>query len=279
MLIVCSGPDTYCAVQKARELERAFAEKFDKQAFSIERLASGKDAVDELLSQVSTPSLFAPRRFFRANDLIALCPKAKLTSLLSVLKKDPEGAIVVSLEQEPMKAEQKKLFTKEMKFVEYPFPLMQGAAFVAWARDVSLQAGIIWNESLQILARETDGDTWDFVNEMQKLAAGGTLEKGTRLALASVYEVAEKFVRGDGSHYKNLFAEKETQDPTPLLISQSRSAIRVRDGFTDGIHPFVVKKMKNVSGNNLEKRLQIAINAQIKQRSGLLSGKEISSIL
>src|SRR5690349_2995349 len=51
MLIVCHGPDTFRALQKARELELAFKQKYDAHGLSVERLASGKDAVTEIASR------------------------------------------------------------------------------------------------------------------------------------------------------------------------------------------------------------------------------------
>lgn len=284
MLIVCSGPDTYRALQKAQELERAFAAKFDKQAYSIERLSSGKEAMDFLVAYMQTPSLFAPRRFFRTNDLIASCPKTKLQSLVNVLKRDAEGVIVVSLEEQAPSEVQKRSLAKEIKYVEYPFITLQGSAFLAWAQDAATAMKLEWNETLRMLAQGVAGDSWSFVNEIKKIAAGSTLVKSVRSFETSIYEIADSFIKGDGSHYIPMFIDRDAQDPIPLFIAQSRNAIRVRDGFIDGLHPYAVRKMLKISEDlgikiGMEEKMNRAIHAQICQRTGLLSGKESASVL
>ena len=271
-------------MQKIQELEKAFTEKFDKQASSIERLPPGKDVVGRLLARMRTPSLFSPRRFYRASDLVALCPKTKLVEFVEFLKKDADGVIVVSLEERSPSAEQKKIFTKEVKYIEYPFPTQQGFAFISWAHEVTSQMKMVWNGTLQKLAQATEGDSWAFMNEMKKVAAGGVCDEGSYSApeTSNVYDLSERFIRGDLSYRGHLSNESGDQDPTPLLLSQSRGAIRVRDGSVEGMHPYAVKKMCTLrisSDIRLEERLKLAILAQKKQRSGLLSGKEIQTIL
>ena len=71
MLLLCTGPDTYRAQQKAHDLERAFIEKYDKQALSVDHLDAGKDAIDEVLRKADSVSLFNPRRFLRIDPIDA----------------------------------------------------------------------------------------------------------------------------------------------------------------------------------------------------------------
>ena len=174
MLILCIGPDTFRALEKARELEQAFCAKFDTAGTSVERLGSGSTVVDQIIERVNTLSLFTPRRFIRVADLVKTCPKAKQPALVRALLQDPENAIVVSVEAEVPNEVAMKAFAEVPKFVRYDFPIQVGSGFSTWVVTIAEKLGVKDKNAARQIAEVAEGDSWLAWNELLKLAAGGT---------------------------------------------------------------------------------------------------------
>jgi len=268
MLILCIGPDTFRAQEKAHELEVAFRQKFDLSGSSMERLSVGKDAIKQILERANTASLFSPRRLMRTSDLLLECPKSSQAPLINALTMDPENVIVISVESELPPDVTMKLFSSVPKFVKYDFPTQTGNAFLQWIREKAKGFGYQDEQRIARLAATSDGDSWLAWNELLKLVAGST-EDLQRNVTPKIYDFAEKYLKGGDKRYSVLLG-KDVEDGEALsvFISQARAAIRVRDADVEGLHPYLVKKMQNVSKNshNLDVSLSVLLHALLCQR-------------
>lgn len=279
MLLLCIGSDTFRAQEKARELENAFRQKYDPKGSSVERILPGKDAVDEIAQRANTVSLFSSRRFLRTSHLLSDCSKTKQSVLVQALSKDPENVIVVSVESEPLASTTEKAFEKIPKIIKYEFSEQQGSGFLRWLTEVAQRLGIQDQAAITRIAENTDGDSWFAWNELLKLAAGGgnDIEKAT--FPPTVYTYTEQYLQGD-TRWRSVLQDPDLASQLlNTLLSQARAAVRVRDGATEGLHPYVVKKLRNNKILSPEQNLAHALRALFMQRAGYADNEEATSLL
>lgn len=278
MLIICSGPDTFRALQKARELEAAFKQKYDAGGLSIERIASGKDAVTEIAARAGAISLFAPRRFVRTAQVLSEASKAQRTTLKKALAGDQDGFILLTIEDEPPSATTLKELG-EVKTVRYDFPVMQPAAFMKWALEEAKRMGLQDEKSVRAIVEATEGDTWRCYSEMMKRAAWGGSETIAMDNEKSMFAFADAYVRGQ-SFWLDLIGDSSLEKQMlTTFLSQARAAVRVRDGATEGIHSFVARKLQGQSLGKADEALARLIEGFFLQRSGYADEKEVTSVL
>lgn len=277
MLILCCGPDTYRATQRAQELEAAFRSKHDPSGSSIDRLASGKRLVDDVIERSLAVSLFSPMRFIRADGLIEQCPKQKLSPLVHALGKDPERVIVVSIEQEPPVNTVRKSLSVIPKLIINDYPLLQGKAFSDWVFATGGMLGVTDNASMSVLAEACNGDSWLAANELVKLAAGGVSDV-VQERETNLYELADAFLEDDASRYARLAGVASERVAYPLF-QQALAALRVHDGETQGIPPFAVSKLKRADAVNAAKVTSTASLIMMASRTGLADAHELTTLL
>lgn len=241
MLIACTGEDTYRSLAKARELEAAFRAKYDPAGTSIERLPSGKDGVDALLSSLAAGSLFSTRRYFRADDIIGSCPKPKQPALFQALSRDVGTTIVVSLENKPLKKTELSAYTKLPKFIQYDFPNLEHTDFQAWAHAHAASTGFSDARQIAVLAEKANGNAWEFVNELAKVRAGGTVEEGQDVP--GIYEAVDALFMRSPRRWSMLRKHDDNASVLSTALFQARAYVQVRSGDTHGIHSFVAKKL------------------------------------
>jgi len=274
MLILCIGPDTFRAQAKVRELEVAFKKKYDPSGSSAERVSPGKDGVDEVMERANTISLFSSHRFLRASNLIGECPKNKQAALAKALARDSDHVIVVSVEDAVPNVTALKPFEKEVKIIKYEFPEQVGVAFDRWVQDIAKVMGIQDDRAIKMIAEETEGDSWYAMNELTKLAAGGTADVVSSAESPTSYMYADAYLRGQVDQYKFLQDEISSAPLLSLFLSQSRAALRVRDRATEGLHPYMVKKMSALPSQNLEEKFAHTLLALFCQRAGYAAEDE-----
>ncbi|MBM3204572.1 hypothetical protein FJZ48_01155 [Candidatus Uhrbacteria bacterium] len=279
MLLLCIGPDTFRAQEKARELENAFKQKYDPSGSSVERIMPGKDAVDEIAQRANTVSLFSPRRFLRTSNLLTDGAKSKQAVLVQALSKDPENIIVVSVESEPPSTAIEKALAQVPKIIKYEFPAQQGAGFFRWASEIAGRLGIQDQTAIHRIAEATDGDSWFAWNELLKLAAGGAHTAEKTEFSPSIYTYTEQYLQNQDGWKDALQDADLASQLLNTLLSQARAALRVRDGAIDGLHPYVVKKWRNNKIISHERYLAIALRALFMQRAGFSDDQEATTIL
>lgn len=268
MMIVCSGPDTYSARQKARELGDAFRQKFDPSGYSMETMSSPD--VKELMNRMSSPSFFSTKRFIRCDGVFEKMKIADVRSLAKRVQADADTTIVVSVEEEPPSEKYVAEFEKA-KFVLYASPLLTGSKFFAWCASRAKAVGANESDAKEIADR-TDGNAWLAEQELMKRAANPRAELVEFAGEpAGAFEAADAFLT-ERSGWRSTITE--TDEAFYMLSGQARSAVRVADRATDGLHPFVAKKLSQLRVQRPIQRLMHAIRGVIVQRSGLAQADE-----
>lgn len=278
MLILCCGPDTYRATARARELEAAFRSKYDPRGSSIERLEAGKRVADEVIERSLTVSLFSPMRFLRADGLIKRCPMQKAKALVHALAKDPERVIVVSIEEEKPTGTALKPFADVPKMIVNEYPLLKGKAFFIWVQQSAAALGVTDGSTLKALADACDGDAWLASNELLKIAAGGASEL-VRERAAGTHEVADAFLAADSSRYRRLAESGSSDRAAYPLFQQAHTSLRVHDGDTQGLPPFVISKIQRTREERAASVASVSVLAMMLSRSGLADAEELFTIL
>lgn len=244
MLIVCAGPDTFRAQERARELEQAFTTKYDPTGVSVERLSSGKEGVKEILERAGTTSLFSSRRFLHVRDLIKDCPKNQLEALLRALASHGDETIVVTKEEESPVEKVLKLFQEKTQTIVYSYPVLKGKDWRAWIMQMAKKLGANASSAFIEAASAYEGDTWFIWNELCKCAAGGAQELKSLEQTQSVFDRVDSYLARRSYRFTSLVNDEDAAALLSPLLSQARTALRVRDGATQGLHPFLVKKME-----------------------------------
>lgn len=256
------------------ELERAFREKHDPQGFSTASLREAE--VDEISQQLGSPSLFSPKRFLRVDGILERSKIADVRQLVKKIAVDADQTILVTIEEEPPTQKILDEF-KSVTMHHYPFVLMHGSEFRTWCALRAEQLGIDRKIS-DTIADRFDGDTWTAEQELQKKSAN----TGAPMIEAagqdeSVFVATESYVKGPG--WRKSVEHAGDEGFVPVLLSQVRNAVRIQDGATQGIHPFVVKKMSSIRRTDLKYILIKVARALVAERSGLAQRNENVTLL
>jgi hypothetical protein len=277
MLIICSGVDSYRSLEKARDLEVAYKQKYDAGGQSIERLSTGKDGIDAFLSITSGASLFSKRRFIRADGIIKSCPKLKLEALIKMLSRDVEMTIIVSVEEGELKEKDIKDYKKLPKFFQYDFPLLSPPQFSKWAMEFATKNGLKDTRCIQELITYSQGNSWLFVNEFWKIRAGGEA-CGKASNVLNIFDVIDAFLQGRNDRWTVLKTFDDVQSVMAQLGNQVRSLVLVQANHTKGMHPFVAKKLSRMKAINASEQFQKFMTAFTWSRTGSASVDEAIEI-
>lgn len=279
MLILCCGPDSYRALARAKELELAFKQKHDPEGRAIERPSSGKDGVEELISKAAGASLFSPRRFLRVDGIVSNCPKAKQKALLEALARDTDAMIVVSVEEERPASSVMKPFESLPKFVVNDYPLLSGKGFMDWARDIAKTLGNIDDIEFTKLANVCEGDSWRFINESIKLAAGASLELNRTSSGASAYDLADQILKKDLKRHDAAEKIDFSYAETSVLQQQGVAALRVKDQDVVGLPPFVLRKLQTMNMVEPSAVFATSLEMLFLQRAGFCNEAESVALI
>lgn len=274
MLIVCSGEDSYRSREKARELEAAFRQKYDPTGSSVERLSSGKDGVEAVLSVATGGSLFSTRRFFRADGILTSCPKNRLDALVTSLGRDVENTIIVTVEDGELSDKQLKSFSKLPKIIHYPFPLLSPAPFLKWATEFAARFDVKDAAVVKNIADASQGDAWQFVNEFQKWRAAGTIIAKQTGASPSVYDVIDRLMVHNKNRWSAVRAFDDANAIVATVVTQARSLLLVRSGHVSGVHPFVAQKLSRLQTSDPAETYARLATAFMRSRTGAVSAEE-----
>jgi hypothetical protein len=195
------------------------------------------------------------------------------------LQKHPDD-IFISIEEEAPTAKQMADWEKLTKTVVYGFPLLTGAAFSEIAKEMAIEQGIDDPESVNILARACEGDTWMLFTELQKIAAGGTSQLAMPHVQVSMYDTIDRWIENRLNWMKDVEDPELRQELWQRALPSVRTGLRLRDGDEEGIPPFLVRKRSwyaRVPG--LEKSLAKLLRGLKLSRSGYADPEESLPLL
>src|SRR3989344_4808476 len=274
MLIICSGPDTFRARQKARELTEAFRAKHDPSGFSIETMKAPD--VADLLQRLSAPSFFSAKRFVRCDNLFEKIKIADVRLLAKRLAADKDQTIVVTVETEEPAAKMLGEFV-DVQVFKYTHPLLTGRAFLDWCTKRAAELGASASDA-EIIARNVEGNIWQAEQELAKRSANpnsplAEMEDSS----GSLFELVDAYFRGNSEwRYDVLRADDDQFLVT--LFSQARSWARVKDGEVTGIHQYAVKKLSYLKGD-ADAALLKSLRAVVASRTSLAGTSETDTLL
>ena len=98
MLIICTGPDTWSAHEKARDLAKGFRDKYDSTGASVTTIHEA--TFSEVMNQFGAPSLFAKKVFVRADGWMSKIKPEDFKKLHERILKDGDMTILVAVMDE-----------------------------------------------------------------------------------------------------------------------------------------------------------------------------------
>ena len=241
MLIICTGPDTWSAHEKARDLAKGFRDKYDSTGASVTTIHEA--TFSEVMNQFGAPSLFAKKVFVRADGWMSKIKPEDFKKLHERILKDGDMTILVAVMDElPVKIDS---VLKECKTIIYSFPLKTGKAFVDWCRDQGKRMG--YDGSVEDIAEMHDGDTWAAVSEILKRKANPQSPLSPNQDVdASNFDISDAVLL-EQNGWRNNFASSDDPDGVVVaLLSSLRSLFKIESGNIDGVHPFVQQKMRRL---------------------------------
>jgi len=254
-------------------MEQAFIDKYDTGNTSIERISSGKTAMKELQERALTMSLFEPKRFFRTRNVLNEITKKELPNLIDVITKSEDHSIIVSVEEESPKMEYVNLIEKDCKIIQYSYPLLHGASFLNWIMNEARTLGYSDEKSLQFLADQFDGDSWRAWNELLKLKAGGSASL-ERIHQDNAFALIDSILFEMNDRHSFISDSVTSKTVCALLVSQARTAVRVRDGYIGGVHSYLKNKLSRRDLSFSEKTLMHADLIHLFTRYGYIREEE-----
>lgn len=275
MLIICSGADSYKALQKAIELEHAYKTKHDPSGLSIEHCEPGQSPVQFLQERLGVGSLFAKRSFLRVSGLLKV--KASEKKILKKLLDHPdEMTIIVDLEEGSLKMSDVDGFTEAAGIIRYDFPETKGAVFAKWLTEYASTINVDDQELIKKISRMYDGDSWGAINALIQASCGYPLDEITQEA-DSTYQYVDAVLRNQAQRYQYDAYKQFDSATLALILQQASQAERIKNNDSTGIHPFVANKLKTI-GDSSTLALISAIESHTLVRSGHATDTEVNTM-
>lgn len=276
MIIVCSGPDTYRAREKARELTAAFREKHDPQGLAVETV-DGSEGLPVLLSRLAGGSLFAKKKLVRADGCLDKMKIADVRTLAAKLEADKDGTIVLTVEEDAPN-EKTLAALKTAPLFHYPFVAQTGSAFRAWVRS-SAKAMNVDEKTADVIASTLDGDSWGALHELEKQAANPhPFEASRGISDATVFVTADA-IMGERAGWRSEVDASKEDGALSVAVGQIKSYIQVRDGYAQTVHPYVARKLSQLRLKDAEGRTAKLLRAFLSSRNGLAAGNETKTLM
>ncbi|MEO5927685.1 MAG: hypothetical protein ABIO72_03095 [Patescibacteria group bacterium] len=276
MIIVCSGPDTYRAREKARELAQAFREKHDPQGLAMETV-DGSEGLPILLSRLAGGSLFSKKKLIRADGCLEKMKIADVRTLAAKLAADKDATIILTVEEES--PNEKTLDAlKAAPLFNYPFVAQMGSSFRDWTRARAKTLGVD-EKTADLVASANEGDSWRTIHELEKQAAYPHPFDARRDAgESSVFATADAIMAERAGWRSDVEISKE-DGALSVAVGQIKSFIEVRDGQASAVHPYVAKKLSQLRLRDAEGRAAKLLRAFLSSRNGLAAGAETKTLL
>lgn len=276
MLIICCGPDNYLARQKSRELVAAFKQKHDPKASSIEQL-DGQNLLKDILGKLSIPSLFASKKMLKCERLFDKMVIAQARQLAKAVERDADQTVVLDFEDKKPAEKNLGVYQEKALFV-YEYPGLMGTSLLKQVQSMCQKYGLPLT-CAQDLISEFDNDLWAIDTSLQMLRIDSSPNQEHLLKqIENVFQISDMYLDGR-MQWKEYSRELEPQEFMSVLLSQLRSWTRIKAGQTEGIHPFVQKKLWQRKIANASQMTKQIIRAIAASRQSLAVGEEQLQIL
>lgn len=276
MIIVCSGPDTYRAREKARDLVSAFRAKHDASGLATE-VIDGAEGLPLLLSRLGSASLFHSKKMIRADGCLEKMKIADVRSLAGRLEADRDNTIILTVENESPNAKTLDAL-KSGPLFHYSFPYQVGLAYKNWVRGLA-SALEVPQTIADTIADYSAGDSWFAVQELAKQSANPhEIMLNGDGELGSVFDVAD-LALSEKRAWRNTVESLADDNFSNILLGQARAFLRVRDQQAEGLHPFAVKKLLGARVVDPEAKMRKLLRAHIASRTSLAVENETENLI
>ena len=308
MIIFIYGDDALRVKERAEDMRKKFAEKFDPTGMNVDEFVM-RDQVEAergaVIAAVQASPFLSDRRMVIVRGLVAGLKKAEAKPWLEGLSRVPSSTILIFADAVAPSALEKSEIFKTVKDTPdvhaYPLPQLAGSELTAWAASrVQLHGVNMAPTVLHHLLAKTGADSWRIDAELQKLAAYANGEQVTQQMIDQLVRVETQediFALLDalssgrpGNALRKLADERQAGTDNfqifGMLLRQIRLLLQVRDlidrragatkqevAQTVGVHPFVAQKMlgevRSWSLVRLEKIHALAAKLDKAMKSGL----------
>ncbi len=276
MLIICCGPDNYLARQKSRELVAAFKQKHDPKASSIEQL-EGQNLLKDILGKLSIPSLFASKKMLKCERLFDKMVIAQARQLEKAIERDADQTVVLDFEDKKPAEKNLGVFKDKGLFV-YEYLGLTGTLLLKQVQSMCQKYGLPMT-CAQDLISEFDNDLWAIDTSLQMLRIDSSPNQEHLLKqMDNVFQISDMYLDGR-AQWKEYSRELEPQEFMSVLLSQLRSWTRIKAGQTEGIHPFVQRKLGQRKIPNAGQMAKQIIRAIAASRQSLAVGDEVMQLI
>ncbi|MDD5438371.1 MAG: hypothetical protein PHC70_04470 [Patescibacteria group bacterium] len=277
MLIICTGPDTFQARQKALDLVEAYKQKHVSQGAVIERLES-QTSLQGAVTRLSTLGLFASKRLLKYENLLAGITQTQAKQLAKAIKVDENQTVVLTYEDKSPTQKILDLFPKENLFV-YAHEKPKGLELNKW---IATRCKIYQvNPDLITKLIELHGDDlWAIESSLQCIRVlnnAQTLEKTVEND-NQVFAIIDQFFKNNPV-WKAQAASQDPQELLPLLLSQLLNWHKIKSDQAQDVHPFVKKKLGSIRLPKAEEITLDAIRTMYASRNSISQNQEILQFL
>ncbi len=128
-----------------------------------------------------------------------------------------------------------------------------------------------------MLASKCQGDTWALINELIKVNAGG--QSVIAEEELNMFNIIEAVNRDDKKRWSKLRRLEDSDGVILLGLREARMLALYRAGSTQGIQPFILNKLAQLKGLQVDKLLNLYAESIILTRSGYGSPEEVLEAL
>lgn len=278
MLIICTGPDTFRARLKFRDLVLAYRNKFDQSGKSIEYFTS-EDLLGHISARLSHQSLFASKRMFVCDGMLEKVTPKQMEKLSQSIRRDGDITVVLDYEEKAPKESLLKSFQDKEMFL-YAHEPAKGAELNKIVVDLCGRYGVR-SESVPSLIQRYQSDLWAIDTALQVMRVNeneGVFESEGAQKVDNIYAAADYLLAGKNDWLKYI----DTFDPQALLstaLPQMRTWHMVKDGYGKSAHPFVQKKLSSMKIINADEKLLVLLRAMYSSRNSLAGGDEVAQVM
>lgn len=277
MLIICTGPDTFLAHQKVRDLVEAYQQKHVSTGAVIERLETST-SIQDAISKLGNLGLFATKRLLKYENLFSGITAAQAKKFIQTLVADNNQTVVLTYEDKLPTKKVLDLFPKEVTFI-YVHEELKGADLNKWISDRCTHYGITTPPTSKLIEL-FNNNLWAIDTTLQSIRVLNNIsinENGLANDI-SAFSLIDEFMQNN-PNWRTDFINNDPHELLPILLSQMINWNRIKDNQADDVHPYVQKKLSYVKFKNSNEMSLKIFRAMQASRNSLSQNQEILQLL